>query len=186
MAPKYTLANGAALYAQNGSTEFKVIDSTGDVIGGKFNYGNSSDNTLADTSGQLYYMGNDVNAVQVISSGAASSGTAITGYGVTVFGGDTGGSFSMSAPAYVGVRKTIIFTKGSSIARSINSSVTTGSADNSIGFSFYSLAATNSSAITLSTGSTLGGILELIGGTTKQWYPAIPFTTLSNYSLATT
>ncbi|MBW2003003.1 MAG: hypothetical protein JRI72_00100 [Deltaproteobacteria bacterium] len=186
MAKKYVLANGADFYAQNGSTEFKVITSTGDVIAGRVMYGNSSDNVIVNSSGEILYRGYDMRAVQTLTSGSDSTDTAITGYGITVFHGDTGCSLSMSAPVYAGVRKQIIFTQGSSVARSINSSETTGSTDNDLGFSFWSTAATNSSAITLSTGSTLACTINLLGISTQQWLLLHEDSTLSNVTIATT
>jgi len=51
---KYTLANGAALYAQNGSTEFKVIGSTGDVIAGELYVGNSTAIKAMGSTGLAY------------------------------------------------------------------------------------------------------------------------------------
>ena len=212
MAGKYVLANSANLYAQNGSTEFKVITSTGDVIAGAILYGNSSDNMAIDSSGnmllgslsnlyayttdstgvavnssgEILYRGYDMRAVQTISSAAASTATAITGYGITIYEGDTGCSLPMSAPVYIGVRKTLIFTQGSSIARSINSSQTTGSTDNDRTFSFFSTAATNSSAITFTTGSTVSFTFEMIGVSTSLWLAMPDYSSTPLYTLATT
>ena len=191
MALKYMMGVGSDFYAQDASTQYKVISSSGEALFTKYCYGNSTANTLVDSSGQIFYKGVDTftdleRTVQTISSGAASSGTAISGYGVTIFNGDTGGSFQMSAPAYPQARKTIIFTQGSSIARSISSTNTTGSTDNDVGFSFYSRAATNSSAITFSTGSTVGGTLELFAVTTMQWVPLISHSSTPVFTLATT
>jgi hypothetical protein len=186
MARKYVLANEAYMAVQNGSTEFKVIDSTGDVIAGAIFYGNSTLNQLADSSGQLKYMGYDENNIQIIASGDGSTATAILGYGITIYDGGTGCSLLMSAPPYVGCKKTIIFSQGSSIARSINSTATTGSTDNDRHFSFWSTAASNSSAITMSTLSTQALSLELFARTTKQWQVLTAPTSTPLYALATT
>ena len=188
MAKKYTMGVDTDFYAQDASTQYKVITSSGEILGTKLCYGNSTANTLVDSSGQVFYKGVDIfedlaRTVQTISSGAASSGTAINGYGITVFQGDTGGSFQMNAPSYPQARKTIIFTQGSSIARVISSTNTTGSTDNDRGFSFYSAGATNSTAITFSTGSTVGGTLEMIAVTTKQWIPLISYSSTPIFTL---
>ena len=181
----------ASLYLQDESTQYEVITGKGEFIGTKYCYGNSTANTLIDSSGQVFYKGVDIfedleRTVQTISSGAASSGTAINGYGITVFQGDTGGSFQMNAPSYPQARKTIIFTQGSSIARVISSTNTTGSTGNDRGFSFYREGSTNSTAITFSTDSTVGGTLEMIAVTTKQWIPLIFHSSTPIFTLETT
>lgn len=207
------MANGADFYSQNGSTEFKVIGSTGDITaqalyagstshivvdssgnillgssGKLFTGSTDSTNVAVDSSGQLYYRGYDIaNSIQTLTSGAGSSASQITGYGVTIHTGDTGTSLQMAAPAYAGARKTIIFTKGSSIARTIDSTNTTGSTDNDRGWSFYNPGvSTNSSGITLTTGTTGGATLEFIAVTTKQWALLPAGTSTPVYTLATT
>lgn len=189
------MPNGVDFYAQYGSTEFKVIGTTGNIYfsgltpassghqaidssgnillgssGKIFSGSTDSTNVIADSSGQLSYKGYDIaGAPQILTSGAGSSASQITGYGVTIHQGDTGTSLQMAAPVYAGVRKTLIFVQGSSIERTISSTYTTGSTGNDRGWSFFSTGATNSSGLTLSTASTLGFSIELIGMTTKQW-----------------
>ncbi len=197
MGGSYIMGKDADLYAQN-STTYKCIDSSGNVQGNVL-FAGSSSIPVASSVGVLYFKGaaisaesSEINAStynlsqQILSSG--SSATAIRGYGVTIFKGDTGCSLSMSPPPQANIMKTIIFTQGSSIARSINSTLTTGSTDGDRGFSFYSTAASNSSALTFTTGTTGPFAVQLFALSTAQWI-VIPFgftSCANNYTLATT
>lgn len=206
------MPNGVDFYMQNGSTEFKVLGSTGNMYfsgltpassgheaidssgnillgssGKLFSGSTDSTNLAIDSSGQLSYKGIDLGAVQIMTSGVGSSAAQITGYGVTIHQGDTGTSLQMAAPAYVGARKTLIFLQGSSIARTIDSTNTTGSTGNDRGWSFWSTASTNSTGIVLTTGSTLAFSLELIAPTTVQWAVMPGYSSDAvEYTLATT
>lgn len=174
MSRKYKFSAGADLYVQKeDGTEVKVITSSGELL--------YKSTDLGDYSAQV-----DLDRTLQSISSAQSSTITILGYGVTVYQGDTGASLQMNAPSYAGVRKTIIFTQGSSIARSISSTNTAGSTGNNAGFSFYSPAATNSSSITLSTGSTVAATLELLGLTTVQWYPLISHSSTPVFTVQTT
>ncbi len=196
MGGSYIMGKDADFYAQN-TTTFKVIDSSGNMKGNTLCAGSTSI-PVASSAGVLYFKGaaisaesSEINAstydlsVQIISSGAASTATAIKGYGITVYQGDTACSLPMSAPVQAGLIKTIIFTQGSSIARSICSSNTTGSTDNDRGFTFYSTACTNSTSITMTTGSTLGATLQLLAQTTIIWLPLRNNTSHFNFTVDT-
>ena len=105
MSQKYTLANGANMYTQEGSTEFKIADSSGLLF--------SEEKPIfmpSSTKVNPYY----VETISLTSVGATPS--TITAYGNTVInpnttGGDFSSSprvFTMAAPI-TGVKKSIIF-----------------------------------------------------------------------------
>jgi hypothetical protein len=196
----YVMANDQDFYTQHDSTSRKLFDSSGNITANKL-YGGTTSLQIASSAGILYQNNSEITAsaaelnntshmtqVQIMTSGVGTSAAQITGYGVTVVNGDTGCSLQMGAPPYVGHIKTLIFNQGSSIARTIDSTNTTGSSGNDRGWSFFSVAATNSSGIVFSSASTKPFAIQFVAMTTKQWIPIGPSNSsgICNYSLATT
>lgn len=196
------IAQGEGIFingATNGSTDLNVVDSTGAVYGnGIYARSGSTAVQVASSTGGLYHQGTALTAtpeeinnstydrsVQQLTSG--SSATQITGYGITVNYGDTGCSLHIAAPKYAGVSKKLIYTQGSSIARSVSSTAVGTTAGDGTGWYFYSTASSNSSSITFTTGTTHAFSVELIGLTTNTWMVMVPYTSDAlEYTVETT
>lgn len=139
MGGAYTMADDADFYVQNNSTQIKVVDSSGNIalnnglytkstaghvifdssgnllLGSSakgFTQSTGSTDTLFDSSGQLYYRGRDISAIQEIEQGVGASTTfgTIDGYSnCTIIKGTSGQTYMISAPAYAGMKKKLIF-----------------------------------------------------------------------------
>ena len=178
MAKKNVMANGSALYAQNGSTEFQVVSSTGQL------YQNGT--AITASAAEINYATLD-HTVQTISSGAPASN--ISGYGITFVEGDTGGTYYINAPSYIGAKKKVIFVAASTLPYLLKSSAPTS-------WAFKSVGASNSSQITFnktafSTAANGGNVfsVELYGQTTSIWrfVPPLGSSLSTNfYTIATT
>ncbi len=178
----YIMANDEDFYTQHDSTARKLFDSSGNITANKI-YGGTTSLLIATSGGYLYQHNqaitaesSEINAstfgmsIQTITS-AVSSSTNIVGYGITIYQGDTGCSLQMDAPVQAGIIKTIVFTAGSSIARSIASTNTTGSSNNDRGWSFFVKGTSNSTGVSFTTGSTIGFSMQFYAMSTKQWLP---------------
>jgi hypothetical protein len=159
MARKNVMANGSAFYAQNNSTEFQICGATGQLY----------HNGVAITAQTQEINNVTLNqTVQTISSGAP--GANINGYGLTIIDGDTGGSYYINAPSYAGVKKTVLFRKGSTLPYIIKSSNNSTTA----GWYFNMPSASNSSQITFNTTALSSGganpfVVDLYGKSTHAW-----------------
>jgi hypothetical protein len=174
MMGKYTMNNGADFYAQNGSTEFKVITSTGDVVAGKVHFGNSTANTAIGSTGLLYSNGAPINYAETLYYSSAGLNVSTTpAYGLTyVQTNSTGGDFSV-VPAVLtiaapipGVRKTIVL--DSTIAAVNNLDLYLGASVDVLNSSNKS---TDSGAnyIAFSSIATMTQVVTLCGLTTALW-----------------
>ena len=167
------MGNGADLYTQEASTEFKVVGSTGNIMFGTLYKGNSTASTdlVISSSGLLYSQGVPTNYVEtlVLSSVGFDISTA-TPYGITYITANStaGGDFSTSvrlltlgAPI-TGVEKTIIFDTTAAAINTLDVSVSTD-------VGIMSASATTNLVLAFSSLATLPQVVTMVGLSTAIW-----------------
>jgi len=126
MSGKYTLANGAGLYVQNGSTEFQIATSTGDIIGGGFFYGNSTGNPLATSTGLGYSNGIPQNYFE-----DGSTAVNLKAYGISFLAVSTAAGtmkkYTLDAPIKGAVKELVLQSTTAPMGSSDATQVGTGS-----------------------------------------------------------
>ena len=175
MSRKYVMSNGASQFAQNGSTQFKVIGSTGSVSFGALYKGNSTASTdlVVSASGLVYSQRVPTNFSETLSYSSLGLSVSTTpAYGITYIdqntaGGDCStnvGLLTIAAPI-IGVRKTIVLksTVASSntlaLLLSTNVGVLTSTGTTNSFINFSSLATMTQSITLVGLSTTLWGVI---------------------------
>jgi hypothetical protein len=172
MAQKYVMGNGANFYAQNGSTNFQVINSTGAVSFGALYKGNSTNSTdmVCSASGLLYSLGVPTNYAETITlTSVGLSVSTAPPYGVTYINpNSTGGDFTTSVRLLTlgrpipGVEKTIIFATTAAAINTLDVSVTSDCG-------IISSSASTNLILAFSSLATLPQAVTMIGVSTSVW-----------------
>ena len=118
------LSNGESIYVKNGSTEFQIANSTGDLFAARIFVGGSTATVLSDSSGQLYNKGE----VPVFFTEAGTTSTGLKSYGQSILPYSSAANlFTLNAPI-TGVEK-VICLDSTKVAdtTAINTAVYTGS-----------------------------------------------------------
>lgn len=179
---KNVFADNSTVFVKNGTTEFRVIGSTGDIYAGAVYVGNSSAIKAIGTDGTVYVKTVPSGYVETLawSSGGVTPSTA-TSYGVTYIsmtGTDPSTSpytVSLAAPI-AGIEKTIVL---DSTAAWINT------IDVDLGAGVGVDGSTTNRFISFSTLATAPQSIKLVGVSTALWEVLSVNSTLGGWGLAT-
>ena len=163
---KNVFPGNSTTFVKNGSTVFKVITSTGDIIAGEVFVGNSSALKVIDSAGVLYNKSVPVNYLETLawSSGGLVPSTA-TAYGITnisMTGTDPSSSprtLTLAAPT-AGVEKTITLDSTAAWANTI---------DIDLGATVGVDGSTTNRFISFSTLAALPQSVTLVGLSATEW-----------------
>lgn len=162
---KNRFADGSDVWVSNGSTGFKVIGSTGDIVAGRMFYGNSTDTVAISSSGLVYS-----NTVPLNYFEDGSTASNLTAYGISFLAASTAAGtmkvYTLNAPVKGMIKELVLQSTIAPMGSSDATQVGTGSSNIDIITYNSTVIAVDYTNIALQTPYTY---VKLIGVSTSRW-----------------